>query len=120
MMFQMAHLYYWTLFIPFLSLLSVRSLGGSQDVYGFVLAIYSFAAFCAKPVLGRWSDAQNFTLPYLVSNCKFLFFVSSRFTCELKRTKIQIHCTHCVEFYFLNQSPFCCGGARVCIRSCIF
>jgi len=46
----------------------VTTLGGSQDVYGFILAIYSFAAFCAKPFLGRWSDAQNFSAPYLFSN----------------------------------------------------
>jgi MFS family permease len=32
----------------------ISSLGGSQDYYGFVLAIYSFTSFCGKPVLGRW------------------------------------------------------------------
>lgn len=32
----------------------VTSLGGSQDFYGFVLAIYSFTSFCGKPILGRW------------------------------------------------------------------
>ena len=32
----------------------IDSLGGSQDFYGFVLAIYSFMSFCGKPVLGRW------------------------------------------------------------------
>lgn len=45
----------------------INSLGGSQDFYGFVLAVYSLASFCAKPVLGRWSDASNFQLPYMVS-----------------------------------------------------
>jgi MFS family permease len=32
----------------------IDSLGGSQDFYGFVLAVYSFMSFCGKPVLGRW------------------------------------------------------------------
>mmetsp|Transcript_19407 Transcript_19407/g.33298 ORF Transcript_19407/g.33298 Transcript_19407/m.33298 type:complete len:517 (+) Transcript_19407:176-1726(+) len=45
----------------------INSLGGSQDYYGFVLAIYSFSSFCGKPLLGRWSDAYNFQVPYMVS-----------------------------------------------------
>ncbi|KAL7542461.1 hypothetical protein ACHAXR_012314 [Thalassiosira sp. AJA248-18] len=51
----------------------VTSLGGSQDFYGFVLAVYSFTSFLGKPVLGRWSmigchsDAYNFQVPYMVS-----------------------------------------------------
>ena len=32
----------------------IKSLGGSQDFYGFVLAIYSFCSFLGKPILGRW------------------------------------------------------------------
>ena len=45
----------------------VTSLGGSQDFYGFVLSVYSFTSFCGKPILGRWSDAYNFQVPYMVS-----------------------------------------------------
>jgi len=45
----------------------ITSLGGSQDFYGFVLAIYSFMSFCGKPILGRWSDATSFKIPYMVS-----------------------------------------------------
>ncbi|KAL7458666.1 hypothetical protein ACHAWC_010281 [Mediolabrus comicus] len=45
----------------------VEKLGGSQDAYGFILAVYSFASFCGKPILGRWSDAQGFMAPYMVS-----------------------------------------------------
>lgn len=45
----------------------ISSLGGSQDFYGFVLAVFSFTAFCGKPILGRWSDAQNFHWPYMAS-----------------------------------------------------
>ena len=45
----------------------VEKLGGSQDAYGFILAVYSFASFCGKPILGRWSDAQGFLVPYMVS-----------------------------------------------------
>jgi len=45
----------------------ISSLGGSQDFYGFVLSVYSFSSFCGKPVLGRWSDAYNFQVPYMVS-----------------------------------------------------
>jgi MFS family permease len=45
----------------------INSLGGSQDFYGLVLAIYSFTSFCGKPILGRWSDAYNFQAPYMVS-----------------------------------------------------
>ena len=32
----------------------IKSLGGSLDFYGFVLAVYSFTSFLGKPVLGRW------------------------------------------------------------------
>eukprot|EP00985_Skeletonema_marinoi_P018896 scaffold10698_cov213-Skeletonema_marinoi.AAC.3 len=45
----------------------VEKLGGSQDAYGFILAVYSFASFCGKPILGRWSDAQGFLVPYMIS-----------------------------------------------------
>ncbi|KAL7500075.1 hypothetical protein ACHAWT_009037 [Skeletonema menzelii] len=45
----------------------VEKLGGTQDAYGFILAVYSFASFCGKPILGRWSDAQGFIVPYMVS-----------------------------------------------------
>lgn len=45
----------------------VEKLGGSQDVYGFILAVYSFASFCGKPILGRWSDSQGFQVPYMIS-----------------------------------------------------
>ena len=45
----------------------VEKLGGTQDAYGFILAVYSFASFCGKPILGRWSDAQGFRVPYMVS-----------------------------------------------------
>jgi len=45
----------------------ITSLGGSQDFYGFVLAIYSFMSFCGKPILGRWSDASSFNAPYMAS-----------------------------------------------------
>ncbi len=45
----------------------VEKLGGTQDAYGFILAVYSFASFCCKPILGRWSDAHGFLVPYMVS-----------------------------------------------------
>ena len=45
----------------------VEQLGGTQDAYGFILAIYSFASFCGKPILGRWSDAHGFFVPYMIS-----------------------------------------------------
>jgi MFS family permease len=45
----------------------VEKLGGTQEAYGFILAVYSFASFCGKPILGRWSDAQGFRVPYMIS-----------------------------------------------------
>lgn len=45
----------------------MEKLGGTQDAYGLILAVYSFASFCGKPILGRWSDAHGFLVPYMVS-----------------------------------------------------
>ena len=54
-------------FVSYSYFLSSMHVPGSQDFYGFVLAIYSFASFCGKPILGRWSDVSSFMVPYMVS-----------------------------------------------------
>mmetsp|Transcript_3241 Transcript_3241/g.6779 ORF Transcript_3241/g.6779 Transcript_3241/m.6779 type:complete len:555 (-) Transcript_3241:96-1760(-) len=43
--------------------------GGSLDMYGLVLASFSFSSFCAKPVLGYFCDAGHgkFRTLYLIS-----------------------------------------------------
>jgi ceroid-lipofuscinosis MFS transporter 7 len=47
----------------------VQACGGTKEQYGFILSAFSFASFCAKPVLGYWTDASGnqFRLPYLTS-----------------------------------------------------
>lgn len=63
----------------------IESLGGNHDWYGFILSLYSFAAFCAKPMLGHWTDVSGFRVPYLVSIGMavmggFLYLFASLFT----------------------------------------
>eukprot|EP00586_Coscinodiscus_wailesii_P018868 CAMPEP_0172514694 /NCGR_PEP_ID=MMETSP1066-20121228/262076_1 /TAXON_ID=671091 /ORGANISM="Coscinodiscus wailesii, Strain CCMP2513" /LENGTH=506 /DNA_ID=CAMNT_0013295467 /DNA_START=68 /DNA_END=1588 /DNA_ORIENTATION=- len=42
--------------------------GGTNDQYGLIMSAFSFASFCAKPILGWWSDAtKSFRIPYITS-----------------------------------------------------
>lgn len=45
----------------------VLQLGGTKEQYGIILSAFSFASFCAKPVLGAWSDRMGFRIPYVTS-----------------------------------------------------
>lgn len=64
----------------------VEQVGGSLGQYGFILSAFSFASFCAKPVLGTWADVSGnkFRAPYLASIFLamlggFLYFYASAF-----------------------------------------
>ena len=61
-------------------------MGGTTQQYGYILSAFSFASFCAKPVLGTWTDVSGnkFRAPYLVSILMatlggFLYFYASAF-----------------------------------------
>lgn len=41
--------------------------GGTKEQYGFILSAFSFASFCAKPILGWSSDSYGFRIPYITS-----------------------------------------------------
>ena len=45
----------------------VTSCGGTKEQYGLIMSSFSFSSFCFKPVLGAWSDASGFTIPFLTS-----------------------------------------------------
>lgn len=47
----------------------VTQCGGTKEQYGLILSVFSFASFCAKPILGSWTDysGNKFRLPYLTS-----------------------------------------------------
>ena len=47
----------------------VDALGGNKEQYGLIMSAFSFAAFCFKPVYGRWVDSSGnrYRIPYLVS-----------------------------------------------------
>lgn len=47
----------------------VEQCGGTKEQYGLILSVFSFASFCAKPILGSWTDysGNKFRLPYLAS-----------------------------------------------------
>ena len=47
----------------------VQQCGGTKEQYGLILSVFSFASFCAKPILGSWTDytGNKFRLPYLAS-----------------------------------------------------
>ena len=62
----------------------IRQVGGTKEQYGFILSVFSFASFAAKPVLGSWTDStgNKFRLPYLTSIAMatlggFLYFYAS-------------------------------------------
>ena len=45
----------------------VTSCGGTKEQYGLIMSSFSFSSFCFKPVLGAWSDASGFRVPFLTS-----------------------------------------------------
>lgn len=45
----------------------VTSCGGTKENYGLIMSSFSFSSFCFKPVLGAWSDASGFRIPFLIS-----------------------------------------------------
>jgi len=45
----------------------VTSCGGTKEQYGLIMSSFSFSSFCFKPVLGAWSDARGFRVPFLTS-----------------------------------------------------
>lgn len=64
----------------------VREVGGTKEQYGYILSAFSFASFCAKPLLGTWTDVSGnkFRVPYLAtvvlaSLGGFLYFYASAF-----------------------------------------
>ena len=64
----------------------VLECGGTQEQYGLILSIFSFASFCGKPILGYWVDAagNKYRAPYMTSISlaafgAFLYFVASAF-----------------------------------------
>ena len=62
----------------------IQQSGGTKEDYGLILSVFSFASFCAKPLLGTWTDAtgNTFRAPYLTSLALatvggFLYFYAS-------------------------------------------
>mmetsp|Transcript_24833 Transcript_24833/g.38274 ORF Transcript_24833/g.38274 Transcript_24833/m.38274 type:complete len:116 (+) Transcript_24833:54-401(+) len=41
--------------------------GGTKEQYGIILSSFSFASFCAKPIVGFWSDRKGFRVPYIAT-----------------------------------------------------
>jgi len=64
----------------------VQQVGGTKEQYGYILSAFSAASFCAKPLLGTWTDisGNKFRVPYLTSvvfACLggFLYFYASAY-----------------------------------------
>ena len=66
----------------------VLQLGGTKEQYGIILSAFSFASFCTKPFLGRWSDRSGFKIPYIgslsLSACGgLLYLMASLYTSKV-------------------------------------